>query len=118
MSPIHLALSLALAMTASACVTAPERPGDDPSGDDPQPGGDDPGGDDPTPPPGDPIDPAVRALFDDGVAAVVQAKCAGCHGGPGTSPLKFVPTDLAAMYDTVTSYTQLVGGYDAASAAL
>jgi hypothetical protein len=121
MSPIHLALSLALAMTASACVTAPERPGDDPSGDDPSgddPGGDDPGGDDPTPPPGDPIDPAVRALFDDGVAAVVQAKCAGCHGGPGTSPLKFVPTDLAAMYDTVTSYTQLVGGYDAASAAL
>src|SRR5690242_8791584 len=102
MSHTQLILSVALgaAMSAAACVTPPQPGGDDPGIDPPggdDPGGDDPGGDDPQPP----ADPAVRALFDDGVAPVVSAKCAGCHGGPGTSPLKFVPASLATMYDVV-----------------
>jgi hypothetical protein len=78
----------------------------------------------PPPPPlvdaggGGPVDPAARALFDDTVLPALQAKCVVCHGGPGTSPLKFLPADLTATYDTVSSYTQLVGGFDPASAPL
>jgi hypothetical protein len=120
MSRIHLILSLTLGLVAlaSACVTPQASSGD--PGSDPPPGGDDPGDDDPGTPPGDePGDPtSARPLFDEGVASVLQAKCAGCHGGPGTSPLKFIPADTASMYGTVTSYTQLVGGFDTASASL
>jgi hypothetical protein len=120
MSTTQLIYSVALgaAMAAAACVTAPTPGGDDP-GIEPPPGGDDPGGDDPGgDDPGPPTDPAVRALFDDGVAPALSAKCAACHGGPGTSPLKFVPADLATLYDAVTSYSQLVGGFDTTSAGL
>jgi cytochrome c553 len=120
MSSTHhiLSVALAAALSAIACVTPPEPaddPGTDPLPGDDDPGGDDPGGDDPDP---TPVDPAVRALFDDTVAPVVSAKCAGCHGGPGTSPLKFVPPALGTMYDVVTSYGQLVGGFDTTSATL
>jgi hypothetical protein len=89
----------------------PEDPGDDP--------GTDPGTD-PGDPPGDPGDggAAARALFDATVAPTLQATCAGCHGGPGTSPLKFVPADPGSLYDTVTSYDRLVAGFDKAAAPL
>jgi hypothetical protein len=121
MSPTQLILSVALsaAMLASACVTAPE-PSDDAPGTDPPPGDDNPGDDNPgTNPPGtNPPGADLRAMFDSTVAPVLSVKCTACHGGPGTSPLKFVPASLTTLYDAVTSYTQLVGGYDIASATL
>ena len=101
--------ALALALTATGCqgIFNPGSydPGRDPG--DGQDAGTGPGG-----PSGE------RSLFDSTVAPTLQAKCVGCHGGPGTSPLKFVPADVNAMYDTVTSYDRLVSGFDKASAPL
>jgi hypothetical protein len=53
-----------------------------------------------------------RALFDSTVApAMAQCGTAGCHGGTGNSPLKFIPDNTAGMYDVVTSYDDRVVGY-------
>jgi hypothetical protein len=60
-----------------------------------------------------PAGPNARALFDDTVAPIMTAKCAtaGCHGGAGTSPLKFLPPVELDYYDVVVSYDDRVVGY-------
>jgi cytochrome c553 len=108
--------ALTLALTAAGCHPGSYDPGTggdagdgrDPDGQDPA----DAGG------PGGGSAAAARALFDDTVAPTLEAKCVACHGGAGTSPLKFVPADANALYDTVTSYDRLVGSFDKASAPL
>jgi hypothetical protein len=86
-------------------------PTPDPNNPDPEP---DPMNPDPTPTP-DPNDPlaAARAMFDADVAPVLQTQCAieACHGGVGTSPLKFLPGTMAEYYVVVTSYEDRVVGY-------
>lgn len=77
-------------------------------------------GETPVDPPADtpdagPIDPGEdpSELFNQRVAPVLQAQCsaAGCHGGTGTSPLKFLPGEMSGYYDVVTSYDDRVVGY-------
>jgi hypothetical protein len=79
-----------------------------------------PGGNPPVDPPADspdagPIDPGAdpSELFNERVAPVLQAQCsaAGCHGGTGTSPLKFLPAEMTGYYDVVVSYDDRVVGY-------
>jgi hypothetical protein len=55
----------------------------------------------------------AKPLFEATVAPILEAKCsaAACHGGAGTSPLKFLPPDPADYYDVVTSYDDRVIGY-------
>lgn len=55
----------------------------------------------------------ARPIFEATVAPILQAKCsaAGCHGGTGTSPLKFLPPSMTEYYDVVTSYDDRVIGY-------
>lgn len=55
----------------------------------------------------------AKPLFDSTVAPIMAASCAsaGCHGGTGTSPLKFLPADMASYYDVLTSYDDRVVGY-------
>lgn len=85
-------------------------------------------GNEPPPPPGDSPDAGVivaqpdaggdptanaKPLFDSEVAPILNAKCsnAACHGGSGTSPLKFLPPAMADYYSVVTSYDDRVIGY-------
>ncbi len=55
----------------------------------------------------------AKPLFDSTVAPVLEAKCsnAACHGGSGTSPLKFLPPAMADYYGVVVSYDDRVVGY-------
>jgi hypothetical protein len=123
MSRQALIVSLTLVLTAAGCQGSLDPGSYDPGGSPPDaPPGDDPG-DDPGGSPGgggggggDAA--AARALFETTVAPMLSAKCVACHGGPGTSPLKFVPADASALYDTVTSYDRLVAGFDPAGAPL
>jgi hypothetical protein len=71
------------------------------------------------PPPNNQAAMLAKSMFDMNVAPVLMAKCAGamCHGGTGTSPLKFIGTAaLSQYYLTVTSYSQVVGTFDKATA--
>ena len=109
---------IALLLISAGCDPGTYHGGDEEPVPEPDPG-EDPGTD-PGDPPGDPGGgaAAARALFDDTVAPTLQAKCTACHGGPGTSPLKFVPADPGSLYDTVTSYDGLVAGFAKNSAPL
>jgi hypothetical protein len=120
MSNLHRLLP-ALVLTAGCIGTFDPGTGEGPGPVDEPPPDAAPGGDpgeDPVDAGGGPVDPQTRALFDDTVAPVLIGKCTACHGGPGTSPLKFVPTDATALYDTVSSYDVLVGAFDPAAAPL
>jgi hypothetical protein len=67
----------------------------------------------PTPSPAPPSN--AQPLFDMNVAPIIMADCssAGCHGGTGTSPIKFAAGTQANLYSTVLNFTgTLLGNFD------
>jgi hypothetical protein len=75
--------------------------------------------------PGTPVTPSAptsaKPDFVAKVATVLTMKCGlpACHGGTGTSPLKFVGANNDATYDLVTGYSnRLLADFDKANAQL
>lgn len=56
--------------------------------------------------PSPPTASSAKPKFESDVKPVLMAKCgqAACHGGAGSVPIKFVPTDAAQVYDVVLSF--------------
>jgi hypothetical protein len=106
-------LTIALALVLLGCMPDPGGPMDDDGDGDGAGGGGTGGGGMEGGGGGTTTGGNARALFDDTVRPILQATCsaATCHGGVGTSPLKFIPPSLDDYYSVVTGYPDRVVGW-------